>query len=527
MTLRSLLFASTALVLICSFTVASPPKSKEPTQIATVAGKPELIPIWKKSAICLPADEDLFYEKNAGANSYIARLYDQVIKDSRDRTKPLVPPAVPVVTKGLVIYLNDIGMVARSLTKRDDIDPKCVAGELFYHAERTSGLWNMAETNGSRQMLNEWLKGETASGITNRIVNRTLSHLCVIDTEFGYFVDDIGLLPAPSGNDDFPGALRRNLFGRNLRRSLLRKVVLDSGKLKIYVGEKSESDKIKSEHFLSVPLVERSTWYFVSEREGVVRLSKLDAQKHNDTWWAIRNEFGGDDRALTASRVWEVELAKPPVPMPDDTRRRPHAIHVLRIGTTLIAPTNLGRVVAVDSITGKIQWTHEYAPLDARRFLTFAPEWVVVPPAVVGDKYIYAPADFPELLCLNAANGKKVWSIKKGDGLYPAVVGEQVLVIGEKTLRALNLKDGIEKWKLDLPGVPCGRGAILGDSYLVPVSDLKAWRGMIAIVDVKSGKISEVLKPDKDEPIGNLVVHQEFLISQTLTEIAVYPIKRN
>jgi hypothetical protein len=49
---------------------------------------------------------------------------------------------------------------------------------------------------------------------------------------------------------------------------------------------------------------------------------------------------------------------------------------------------------------------------------------------------------------------------------------------------------------------------------------------MIAMVDVKNGKISEVIKPDKDEPVGNLVVHQEFLISQTLTEIAVFPIRK-
>jgi hypothetical protein len=101
-----------------------------------------------------------------------------------------------------------------------------------------------------------------------------------------------------------------------------------------------------------------------------------------------------------------------------------------------------------------------------------------------------------------------------------------VLVIGEKSVRSLSLKDGAEQWKLDLPGMPCGRGAVLGDTYLVPVSEPKTWRGMIAIVDLKTGKIAEVLKPEKDEPIGNLVVHQEFLISQTLTEIAVYPIKK-
>jgi hypothetical protein len=34
------------------------------------------------------------------------------------------------------------------------------------------------------------------------------------------------------------------------------------------------------------------------------------------------------------------------------------------------------------------------------------------------------------------------------------------------------------------------------------------------------------LRPDKDESIGKLVVHQEFLISQALTEIAVFPITK-
>jgi len=150
----------------------------------------------------------------------------------------------------------------------------------------------------------------------------------------------------------------------------------------------------------------------------------------------------------------------------------------------------------------------------------------VVSPVVAENRYVYAPVGYSELLCLNVADGKKAWSAKKGDGLYPAVVGDQVLIIGEKTLRSLNLKDGSERWKLDLPGLPCGRGTALGETYLVPVSEPKTWRGMIAVVDLKAWKLAEVLKPEKDEPIGNLVVHKDFLISQTLTEIAVFPIKK-
>jgi hypothetical protein len=49
---------------------------------------------------------------------------------------------------------------------------------------------------------------------------------------------------------------------------------------------------------------------------------------------------------------------------------------------------------------------------------------------------------------------------------------------------------------------------------------------LVAIFDVKAGKVREVLKPEKDEPVGNLVVHQDYLISQTLTELAVFPLKK-
>ncbi len=99
-------------------------------------------------------------------------------------------------------------------------------------------------------------------------------------------------------------------------------------------------------------------------------------------------------------------------------------------------------------------------------------------------------------------------------------------MVGEKTVRALNPKDGAELWKLDLPGLPCGRGAVLGRDYLVPVSEPKTWKGPIAVIDVKAGKVREVLKPEEDEPVGNLVVHQDYLISQTLTELAVFPLRK-
>ena len=90
---------------------------------------------------------------------------------------------------------------------------------------------------------------------------------------------------------------------------------------------------------------------------------------------------------------------------------------------------------------------------------------------------------------------------------------EEVFVVGGDTGTVVLAK------RIDyFPGnPPRGRGAGGLTGMAIPVA---------IMFRVKNGKITEVLKPDKDEPIGNLVVHQEFLISQTLTEIAVFPIKK-
>jgi len=271
---------------------------------------------------------------------------------------------------------------------------------------------------------------------------------------------------------------------------------------------------------LACPLSRDGVWYCLYEHGKKLRLTAIAVEKYRKA--ADTNDPAPEAKAT----IWDGEFFQVPNSIEQEPQRRMHAITLVSAGGLVMCPTHLGYVVAVDAGTGQQKWFFEYAPVTAPRFENYAAEWVVVRPVVVQGKYVYAPADFPELLCLNVADGKKVWGVKKGDGLYPAVVGERVLVIGEKSIRSLALKDGSEQWKADLPGLPCGRGAVLGETYLVPVSEPKTWKGLIAVVDLNAGKVAEVLRPGKDEPVGNLVVHQDFLISQTLTEIAVFPIKK-
>ena len=103
------------------------------------------------------------------------------------------------------------------------------------------------------------------------------------------------------------------------------------------------------------------------------------------------------------------------------------------------------------------------------------------------------------------------------------MVGDRVLVVGETAVRCLGLKDGSEQWKADLPGQTCGRGAVLGDTYLVPVADPKTGKGRIAVADLKGRTVAEVW--DVDGPIGNLVVHEGHLLCQGLTDVAVFRLR--
>jgi hypothetical protein len=498
-------------------------------QAAPPEAKPVLVPVWKKSTVGLAKEDDINWDHKRASVEWLTKLYERVITNAHERSRPVIPPATPVVRNQLVLHSNDEAIVARGLVAREfpENKTKIKAGELYFQYEGHFGLMTSAREWSGRVLLNEWLSQKDAGELCDRMLNRTLSHVFAAFQSTAVLVDDIGLFTSrwtknKRGIDESHGNLTSAV-----RRSKLSEVDLETGKVITLLGEGYRYEGgVSIFQFLAPPEIRGSTWYITVQSDGAVRLLSLDRKKYESAFWEHLAKKDRYVRAIAESRDWETKIVQPSLGLPHDSHRRIHALYLVRSNDSLITPTNLGRVVAVDAKDGKIKWTHEYAPLDAKRFPTFAPEWVVVPPVVVGDKYVYAPADFPELLCLNVADGKKVWSVKKGDGLYPAVVGEQVLVVGEKTLRSLNLKDGSERWKVDLPGLPCGRGAMLGEHYLAPVSEPKTWRGMIAMVDVKNGKITEVLKPEKDEPIGNLVVHQEFLISQTLTEIAVFPIRK-
>jgi len=516
-----------------------PPKSsstpKEPPKVTDNEKPPSLKyyvgtkPAWKWTTVGLPPGEEL--DDVSQAIKLLNPRFEQAISARVQAGRPLIPSAVPRANGSLVIYANEKGIGAFGIRDDESAEPRVKRGEFYWNLDLERAFIRLGKDMFSRPSLEFFFQRQKSQEQTAEVLfNRTLSTSFELSDKYVFTVDEIGFLPTAEWASERRGGFEPVFGNLNLivRWNGVRAAELANGKLSVllegrdpFTG-KTRDGPIGATFFLGPPVTDGDYLYAVHQPDRSLRLTSIR--------WKPLLEPGGrakdpKDRGAALVR-WDAELAIAPRPLIEDVHRRIHAIHLLRAADLIVCPTHLGRLVAVEAKTAKVKWTHEYAPLDANRFPTFAPEWIVVPPVVADDKYIYAPADFPELLCLNVADGKKVWSAKKGDGLYPAVVGDQVLVIGEKTVRSLRLKDGTEQWKLDLPGLPCGRGAALGETYLVPVSEPKTWRGMIAVVDLKAGKITEVLKPEKDVPFGNLVVHQDFLISQTLTEIAVFPIKK-
>ncbi|HEX3147419.1 MAG TPA: PQQ-binding-like beta-propeller repeat protein [Gemmataceae bacterium] len=500
-------------IVLISHSTLAPAQTKQPL--------PDLSPIWKTTTIGLPTSDDLTAEVNRPAVDYIKALYQLTEVKARELNRPIIPPAVPIGNGGLVYYTNNHGVAVRTVTFGTAFGERFQRGELFWASEGDFDLHNMTRELGQRVLLDAWRTAPSYSPICDAVLNQTSCRQIAIQGDFVLHVDDAGFLPPPKKPEDV--LVSYGVHNDAVGRTLIRDIDIPSGKLLRKFGNFEWLKDSRGSDFivLGLPLVDGDARIFLTERGVQVHLLKIDFPKY-----CAAHFNSGPDRAIEASRKWEIELARAPKRLIDDPHRRTHALHLVEAQGLIIAPTNLGRIVAVDSVSGKIRWTHEYAAIKAKRFPTFLPEWIVVPPVVVRDRYVYAPADFPELLCLNATDGKKIWTAKKGDGLYPAVVGEQVLVIGRTSIRSLKLLDGAEQWKVDLPGLPCGRGVVLGDNYLVPVSEPKTWKGLIAVVDLKTTKLVDVLRPEKNQPIGNLVVHQDFLISQTLTELAVFPIKK-
>jgi len=130
---------------------------------------------------------------------------------------------------------------------------------------------------------------------------------------------------------------------------------------------------------------------------------------------------------------------------------------------------------------------------------------------------LLTPADTNELLCLDLADGRLLWSAPRRDGVYiGGVEGGRVLVVGRGSVCALSLTDGTPAWpqeRLSLPpgAMPSGRGVLSPGRYLLPLST-----GEVAAIDLRQGRLLARCRSADNVIPGNLVACRNAVLSQNV-----------
>lgn len=289
------------------------------------------------------------------------------------------------------------------------------------------------------------------------------------------------------------------------------------GKCKWRVGGHKKDFEVEPQleeaYFLGPPLPLMGRVYVLAEMKGEIRLVVLDAK--------------------TGRMDWAQQLASPDEQnVLGSSFRHSTGVSPSYADGILICPTSAGAVVAVDVANRALVWGYEYPHPQQQNYpqpqiimrngmmTAYGPQnylgdrWSDATATIAEGCVLLTPVESDKLFCLSLIDGKLLWSMDRGEYVYPAgALDGKVLMVGRKQLQAFRLADGKPAWTdpLLLPqgSVPSGRGFISGGRYYLPLSSAE-----VAAVDIGAGKIVARSKSRKGIIPGNLICYKGSVISQ-------------
>lgn len=211
-------------------------------------------------------------------------------------------------------------------------------------------------------------------------------------------------------------------------------------------------------------------------------------------------------------------------------------------GDTIICALNTGVAIGVRLADGRFEWAtnvrdDEPSDLSGGRssFLTrpTATERRNFLPLLSDGRMYWSAQQSSEVYCIDAATGRIQWTVSRSvpsggilegsDDQYAiGVNGRNLILIGDRHIRALDIANGHQQWATVLPP-QTGRATCNKHSCLVPLQD-----GTIAYVDQTSGRMNIVsqdyLSHQSDGITGTLVADEEFLYSATPLSVTAFPV---
>ena len=476
-------------------------------------GKKEAAPRQAVLPPIKPAWKTLTLPEEANPRDAVDRIL-QLGKDQPDDPPvPFLPPFVPLLSDGKVIYRSFQGVRVDNLRKK---------GEPEWWSWLDASIHTLRNDPLRWLIVDQWRKVYPGRGRHHLLLENTLLGSASNDGAFVYVVDDLAVLPHPDlfqgkGKKLFPMHLRA--LQESMEHNTLKAYALESGKLTWELGGKFDPSQLKDSFFLGPPLPLAGKLFVLTEKKDEISLVCLQPRPP-----ALVKLASGAIKEFPQPPqfVWLQKLLSVPTGLNLDMQRRAQVSFVSYSDGVLFCVTNAGAAVGVDLLSHQPMWTFTYR--QEKEEAPIGKSWKASPPALRAGKVVFTAPDGHSLHCLGLRDGKSLWKADRGEGMYLAgVFGNRVLVVGQSKCRILALADGKEVANF-ATGVPAGQGVANGSRYYLPLrTGAESKAPEICVVDVAKGAVAVRFPLANRQVPGNLVMGDGEIVSQTMTGIAGFP----
>jgi outer membrane protein assembly factor BamB len=415
--------------------------------------------------------------------------------------------------------------------------------QIWYNGSQWS-LDPMFADSKKRPTADQWINQLYLTLRPNMLFENSTIGTLSTNGSYVFVIDDLPVTPPPSANVNFqPQNVSQNppLITEALKANTLMAYDLASGKLKWVLDAspmKAQGGTEKETYhpdtlFLGPPLPLSGRLFVLAEKQQELQLLTLDAQSGH----VLQRQLLGKTRDKLAQ----------------DGPRRSKAAHLACGEGMLICPTNAGAIFGYDLLDKSLVWAYHYreagGPEEMPRLQPgrgLGPPWVqgpdgrfynpngsnnwkVTPPIVQDGKVVFTAPDAANVHCLALRDGSPLWSVKRAEDDYylGGVFNGKVLIIGKRTVKALDLATGKQVWATGDAGIPSGVGTASENLYYLPVKEAPGSKEPeIVAIDIDTGNIAGRSRSRLREIPGNLIFFEGDVVSQTATDLAVYPLMK-